>query len=220
MGYLDKVPDDKVFVLGTKKLFTIDDLFAELNSISDEEYSHYASANHNYFADWIMHVVKYDKLAADLINTNGNKKDAVKVLEKHIKKLQSNSESKKEIKIKNPPFIKKDPVKQTAETDLIIEEVLKQPEKVEKLYVKDINPEEKIIEEEKEITKEVSEAEQPKTEHSIHEIESILEKLSKEDVEIRNVIWKHFKWEMAKEFMYGMAIGMIMGLILSKLFMP
>ena len=45
-------------------------------------------------------------------------------------------------------------------------------------------------------------------------------KLSKEDVEIRNVIWKHFKWEMAKEFMYGMAIGMIMGLILSKLFMP
>ena len=78
----------------------------------------------------------------------------------------------------------------------------------------------KTVEKEEELLKKVYEPEQPKSEHSIHEIEDMLMKLSKEDVEIRNVIWKHFKWEMAKEFMYGMAIGMIMGLILSKLFMP
>jgi len=211
MGYLDNVKDDKVFVLGTKKLFSIEDLLDELNSISDEEYSHYASENHNYFADWIIHVVKYDKLAADLINTNGNRKNAIRVLDKHIKKLKS-----KPVKKIKPIVIKKESVQESVETDPIIQEVLKQSDlpiikKTELL---------KNTEEQPKIKKVSEPVEEPESELSIYEIEDMLMKLSKQNVEIRNVIWKHFKWELAKEFMYGMAIGMIMGLILSKLFMP
>ena len=48
----------------------------------------------------------------------------------------------------------------------------------------------------------------------------MLKSLSKEDTEIRSVIWKHFKWELAKEFMYGMAIGILMGFVLSRIVMP
>ncbi|MEM4398131.1 MAG: hypothetical protein QW757_05935, partial [Candidatus Woesearchaeota archaeon] len=32
-------------------------------------------------------------------------------------------------------------------------------------------------------------------------------------------LWKHFAWEMAKEFMYGMAIGILIGFVLAKIFL-
>ena len=36
--------------------------------------------------------------------------------------------------------------------------------------------------------------------------------------EIKDFLWKHFAWDMAKEFMYGMAIGILIGMVLSKIF--
>ncbi|MBT3721021.1 hypothetical protein HN789_07175 [archaeon] len=198
MGYLDKIPEDKAFVLGSKKLLSIKDLSMELESVSDEEYSHYASESHNYFADWVMHVIKHDKLAADLINAN-NRKDAVKALEKHIAKLEKKNEPRKFL---SKPFVSKKT--ETTKDDELVKEVLKTAE---------TNVEKKQEEQNSNTDVETSD-------HSIHEIEDMLKSLSKEDTEIRSVIWKHFKWELAKEFMYGMAIGILMGFVLSRIVMP
>ncbi len=50
------------------------------------------------------------------------------------------------------------------------------------------------------------------------ETEKLLGKLAKNEKEIKDFLWKHFAMDMAKEFMYGMAIGMLAGIIISRLF--
>ncbi|MBN2368181.1 hypothetical protein JXC34_04110, partial [Candidatus Woesearchaeota archaeon] len=46
----------------------------------------------------------------------------------------------------------------------------------------------------------------------------LLKDIDKEEHEIKDFLWKHFAWDMAKEFMYGMALGILIGLVLSKIF--
>jgi hypothetical protein len=217
MGYLNNVPEDKAFVLGSKKLLNIEDLLRELNLISDQTFSHYATEKHNYFADWIMHVVKYDSLAADLIKAKGDRKSTIRTLEMHIKKLKKATPTSARKKISSST---KKNVSLMEKTDPIIKEVL---ENSEKSFFEEQKKTEEETEEKKIIQTKINDEEngkisQTRSGHSIHDIEEILKNLSKEDVEIRNIIWKHFKWELAKEFMYGMAIGILMGFILSKLF--
>ena len=50
--------------------------------------------------------------------------------------------------------------------------------------------------------------------------DNLLKRIANDESEIKNMLWKHFAWDMAKEFMYGMAIGIIIGLILSKILLP
>jgi len=37
--------------------------------------------------------------------------------------------------------------------------------------------------------------------------------------ERREFLWTHFSWDIAKEFMYGMSIGILAGMVLSKIFL-
>ena len=48
--------------------------------------------------------------------------------------------------------------------------------------------------------------------------EDLLQDIAKNEREIKDFLWKHFAWDMAKEFMYGMAIGILIGMVLSKIF--
>jgi hypothetical protein len=52
------------------------------------------------------------------------------------------------------------------------------------------------------------------------EVEDMLKKISTEKQEVKHLLWKHFAWDMAKEFMYGLAIGVFVGLILSRILLP
>ena len=78
-NYLDDVPKQNAFTLGGKKILNLYSLLLEFRSISDETYSHYASHNHNYFADWIAHVVNHQELAEKLRKTS-SRKEAITVL--------------------------------------------------------------------------------------------------------------------------------------------
>ncbi len=49
-------------------------------------------------------------------------------------------------------------------------------------------------------------------------IQESLKKIARDESEIKHILWKHYHWDMAKEFMYGLAIGIVLGLILSKAF--
>lgn len=182
-NYLDDVPKQNAFTLGDKKILNLYSLLLEFRSISDETYSHYASSHHNYFADWIMHVVNYPELA-DKLRKTSSKQQAITVLEKSIE------EHKEENVKKEDSFVVADtkPKKKAGK-------------KVEK------KPEEKPKEEPKE-----------KEPVIVKKGEDLLQDIAKNEREIKDFLWKHFAWDMAKEFMYGMAIGILIGMVLSKIF--
>ena len=48
----------------------------------------------------------------------------------------------------------------------------------------------------------------------------MLKIIAKDEREIKEFLWKHFAWDMAKEFMYGLAVGILIGLVLSRIFLP
>jgi hypothetical protein len=53
---------------------------------------------------------------------------------------------------------------------------------------------------------------------SYAEIEKFLSKIGQNKKDIKIFLWKHFPWDMALEFMYGMALGLLMGLVMSRIF--
>ncbi|MBN2368325.1 hypothetical protein JXC34_04860, partial [Candidatus Woesearchaeota archaeon] len=66
MNYLDDVPEDKAFILGDKKIRNLYGLLFELRSMDDELFSHYSSKHHNYFADWIEHILINNNISSGL----------------------------------------------------------------------------------------------------------------------------------------------------------
>lgn len=179
---LDSVPINKAFIHGEKRITNLLDLLLEFKNMSDEEYSHYVSEDHNYFADWILHVIMDKDLSKKLRNSI-TRKDSIKILEKTI----NNFNTPKKVKVE-PPIKKEDDTVKTPSPKLIEDKELKK----------------KLITETKKDTK----------------IEEVLNKISNDETDIKYLIYKHHSWEMAKEFMYGMSLGIFIGLILSKIFLP
>jgi hypothetical protein len=176
MDYIADVPEDKAFILGDKKIMNLYGLLFEFREMNDETYGHYASADHNYFADWVFHVIEKKDLA-DRIREAKSRKDAIEVLEGSVESIRKLTEKEKDAPEKNRilPVIE-------VETPELKTEI-----KVEKAVVE--KAEEKLVSD-----------------------------ISKEDKEAKIFLWKHFGWEMAKEFMYGLAFGILIGLILAKMF--
>lgn len=107
-------------------------------------------------------------------------------------------------------------------------EILKPQEKpaeaVEKKEEKkpEMKQPEKIIHEKKENSIQPKPAEQknePKKEHKQKDTLAEIEGL-KDEHEMKHYLWHHHPWEMAKEFMYGMSLGLVLGLILSRILLP
>ena len=162
-NYLNDVAEDKVFLLGDKKIRNLYGLLFEFRVMSDDTYSYYANNEHNYFADWIQCVI-VNKELSDSLRDAKSRKEAVRVVEKTL-------------------------------------DSLKEPRKEEKVFT---SPKQ-------EVKKEI-----PIT--AEEEVDVLLKKIAQSEKEIQTVLWKHFTWDMAKEFMYGMAIGMLIGLVLAKIF--
>jgi len=199
MDYLSSVQDDRVFLLGERRLKNLYDLLDSFKELSNETYSHYASSSHNYFADWIEHVIKYDELASRLRNSK-NKDEATAILENALPK--ANPPPKAEEKIDQPVLQEN---KEKVEQEIISEN---------KDEITPVKPEEIIVIQEN--TKKYSTEKDNALTHS--ETEALLKKISDNETQIKDFLWKHFAWDMAKEFMYGMAIGILIGLIVSKIF--
>jgi len=178
-NYLDDVPEQNAFILGDKKILNLFSLLLELRSMSDETYNYYASSHHNYFADWIMHVVNYHELADKLRNTS-SRQQAIRVLEKSV-------EEHKEKDVKEDSFV-------VAETKPKMKKPVKKAE-------------------EKEKAEPLNKVPNKMTENNV-----MLQDIAQNEKEIKDFLWKHFAWDMAKEFMYGMAIGILIGMVLSKIF--
>ncbi len=64
----------------------------------------------------------------------------------------------------------------------------------------------------------VKEAARPsQKEDTIEEVDELMRKISRSEDEIKNILWKHFAKDLAREFMYGMLAGTLIGFILSKI---
>lgn len=200
MTYLDDVPDGKEFFLSDKKVKNLHGLLFELRTMSDDTYNYYVSSDHNYFSDWISNVINFKELAEELRNVL-DRKEAINILEKNVEEL------------KNPKKDTKEIINTTQEKKLD----------------KDINEKKNINEETnlKEVykkhhenQKENNNSEQSLESKKVLKKEEVLEDLIKHDAKYgKDFLWKHFAFEMAKEFMYGMAIGILIGFILSKIFL-
>jgi hypothetical protein len=178
MKYIEDVPDDKVFVLGEKRIKNLYGLLFEFREMGEETYGFYAAEDHNYFADWVQHVIENQELA-DKLRATKSRKEAVEALESAVESMRKD----------NSP-------KQEKESLPVVEETKSEP-KIEKVTI--VEPEKrKIIEQEE---------------------EKLVGDITKEDKEAKVFLWKHFGWEMAKEFMYGLAFGILIGLILAKMFL-
>ena len=91
--YLEEVSYEYTFILGNRRITNLYDLLKEFKSISDTEFSYYASENHNYFADWIEKVIKHQSLAKKLRQAPVLEV-AIKVLEEEIRTLEAKEEAK------------------------------------------------------------------------------------------------------------------------------
>ncbi|MFH2020141.1 MAG: hypothetical protein ABIJ34_01935 [archaeon] len=216
MGYLDNVPEDKVFILGDKRLSNLAELSDALKAMTVEEYSDYVNSDHNYFADWVYHVISYGELAEDL-RKSVSLEEAIDLVENSV--LGQRPAKKAKTKTTKPKAPKS---KASSKSALVAV-----PEKKEALVSE---PEEKHGREHPEPHFEMLEtfdapvkvnikpgAKQEEKQDSQEDIEIMLRKISKNENEIRVVLWKHFAWDLAKEFMYGMAVGIIIGFILSRI---
>jgi len=205
--YLDDVPEEKAFVLYGKKIRNLYALLFEFRNLDDEAFSHFVGKSHNYFSDWVDHVIGDTELAEELRKTT-NRKEAIDVLEKHIEHLNGTDK----VELQNEVAAK---VRQH-----VVEN--KEQENNEK----ETSAEVKQDESEKQEPKKEQTNQEPRedtTEHKKYVIDSgndvMLKDIAKDEKEIKDFLWRHYKWDMAKEFMYGMAIGILIGLVLSKLFM-
>jgi len=234
--YLEKVPEEKAFVIDDKKILTLKDLHKELKKMNDEQYSHYANMDHNYFADWINAVIGHEDLAKQL-RKKSSKKDAIKTLSLEINILEKPKEEiiEKEDEIvivedKKPEIVddKVEPKKSSKKTNekkktkkTTSKKTKKEPEEKEEEPVIETSEEEKIEEETEDKEPEIKKEEEEEiTEADFLEVEDMLKKISTEKQEVKHLLWKHFAWDMAKEFMYGLAIGIFVGLILSRILLP
>ncbi len=211
MDYLSSVPDDRVFILGHKRLKNLYELLSCFKEISDETYSHFASNSHNYFADWIEHVIKYPDLADELRKTK-TRHDAIIILENLLPKSSL------------PPSAEEKTVEEVA-SHIPKEEETDESDTALSADAKDITSVpaeiEKIEERPERITEEANSSQkvpERKNTMNIRETEALLKKISDNETQIKEFLWKHFAWDMAKEFMYGMAIGILIGLVVSKIF--
>jgi len=188
MNYLDDVPEGKAFVLGEKNIKNLYGLLFEFREMNDETYNYYAAEDHNYFADWVLHVVE-DKNLSDKLRTTKNRKEALDLLEADVEKMRKES----------------DPVKQ----------------KVDEIEIKQEIPEESGLETN---TFDTNASEMPEdkvaTETPVEKKEDpeVIKNYPKEKSDAKIFLWKHYAWEMAKEFMYGLAFGILIGMILAKMF--
>lgn len=195
-AFLMDVAEDKVFYLGDKKIKNLYGLLFELRSISDETYSYYAGEDHNYFSDWIEYVIKNYDLAHNLRKTN-SRKEAVGLLEHSIDSMKH--EEKKE------------------EPRKLVENVSLGASGFNEMITGGTKQAEKLLEalhhEPKELT-----LERTRPAERVTAAEKEMHDISRDKDEAKEYLWKHFSWEMAKEFMYGMALGILIGLVLSKIF--
>lgn len=201
--YLTDVQDDKVFYLGEKKIKNLYGLLFECRSITDEVYSYYADSEHNYFADWIEYVIKFKELSQKLRLTK-SRKEAISVLEKEIDSCKG--EAKAAVAKQQPAEIKISAMETKAQ-----EKPLLQPE------IKP-QPAEKLLESKKDEMKILPPKEELHFITRVTDVEKEMHEKSKDKEEAKAYLWKHFSWEMAKEFMYGMALGILIGMVLSKIF--
>ncbi len=180
MDYLDDVPEDKIFILGDKKIKNLYGLLFEFREINDETYQNYVTDDHNYFADWVEYVVK-DKDLAEKLRAARPKKDAINVLEFAVDSIRREKEPKRETK-------------------------------------KIVAP---SVQEKSALKSEIEEKPAQKTEKKIVQMQEEKKgyNFPKEEKDAKIFLWKHFGSEMAKEFMYGLAFGILMGLIFSKMFL-
>ncbi|NTV24348.1 MAG: hypothetical protein HGA85_08345 [Nanoarchaeota archaeon] len=168
--------DEKAFMHDGKKIRTLRELLHEIKEMPEERYQHYASENHNYFADWIEHVLEDADLSQSLRHLH-KKKEAISLLDEYLHPKPA--------------------------------------------VVQPINNEPSILHEEKssfEVQEDKPLKEEKKETKITRQIEK-LDKIAQDEKEIKEFLWKHFAWDMAEEFMYGMAIGILVGLVLSKIFL-
>jgi hypothetical protein len=174
MDYLTDVPIEDAFILGDIKILSLSDLSVQLKKMDSQTYSHYANKNHNYFADWVLHVVKHNELANKLINAK-DLAQAQKAIEESLKKKTT-----EEIQEKPVASLKEKKITPVKKTEFVA------PDKIADI--------------------------------SNLESEELIKRIAMDESEIKHFLWKHYSWHIAKEFIYGFAIGIICGLILSKVF--
>ncbi len=192
--YLEDVPSGKEFFIGTKSIKNLHGLLFEFRSIPDETYGLYVGKDHNYFSDWIEHVIANKKLA-DELRPIISRKEATAVLERNIEMIKRGNEKVAE------PKKEKQEEKQEVKQEVKKEEKQKEKKELPPISLKTDHVEKKEVLESK------------KDDTSI-----LLEKVSQDEKEIKEFLWKHFKWDMAKEFMYGLAVGILIGFVLAKVF--
>jgi hypothetical protein len=204
-------PDDKAFVLNDKRLHNLNELLIELKMMDDETYSRFVSSKHNYFADWVLHVLSQKDLAEGM-RKSSSKKNLVELLESKKGRVDAIE-------------IFKVPKKDVLVTEPIVNEISKEasahtnedavPEKKTEPHKIDQNS---SLQQETQKKKGFFSA--GHKEPAKKNIEQELERIEQDEKQIKELIYKHFSRDMAKEFMYGMALGIIMGLILSRIILP
>ncbi|MEM3374754.1 MAG: hypothetical protein QXE31_06095 [Candidatus Woesearchaeota archaeon] len=218
MNYLNDVPEGKEFYLFDRKIKNLYGLLFELRSMNDETYNHFVASDHNYFSDWIEHVIQFKKLA-DELRPIVNRKEAINIIEKNIDDLKNSKEGINKLDEKKSVFGEN-------KIENISENVIKESEKkVEKYEEKEEKNELKnLLKEEKESLKKELPTKQEKShekdvkDYKINSEELLKETLKHDAKYGKDFLWKHFAWEMAKEFMYGMSLGILIGFILARIF--
>jgi len=189
--YLNDVPLDKAFEFNGKKITNLHGLLFELRNMTEEEYSYHVGINYNHFADWILHVIKNRRLSRAI--REKTRKEAVIILEKEIESLESGEEleesiEEEEIETNEEIELPEENIEELEEKK---EETINEPKKIE-------NPRKKISD--------------------FNTTDELLKHVSDTEEDIKVFLWKHFTWDLAKEFMAGMGMGIFIGFVLAKVF--
>ncbi|MEM4398079.1 MAG: hypothetical protein QW757_05665 [Candidatus Woesearchaeota archaeon] len=241
-SYFNDVPEGKEFFLYDKKIKNLHGLLFELRSMSNETYNHFVNNEHNYFSDWIEYVIKFKELA-DLIRSVLDRKEAISLIEKKIEELKNKENQKASVKIeekkenkiieeKKDIIEKKEPDRDLKKETLNKFEIKNEISEIKKQNLENTNKDDKLKEEVK-FKEEVKQEQKELTEKQRNEKnneselndynqmkkEILKEKIKHDEKYGHEFLWKHFAWEMAKEFMYGMAIGILIGFVLAKIFL-
>ena len=92
---LGNVPEDKVFWLKNgSSICNLKDLLVNLRSMDDETFKFHVNKEKNDFKQWIVHVLRDDKLAKDISRLKRRDKFIVQV-KKRIKTLQRSIQRKR-----------------------------------------------------------------------------------------------------------------------------
>ncbi|MCM2325911.1 MAG: hypothetical protein NDI94_05585 [Candidatus Woesearchaeota archaeon] len=204
-------PDDKAFVLNDKRLHNLNELLIELKMMDDETYSRFVSSKHNYFADWVLHVLSQKDLAEGM-RKSSSKKNLIELLESRkgrVDAIEIFKAPKKDVLVTEPAVNENGKEAAVHTTEAAVPEKKTEPQKADQKNLLQQEPPKKkglFSTGHKEPVKK--------------NIEQELEKIEQDEKQIKELIYKHFSRDMAKEFMYGMALGIIMGLILSRIILP